>query len=125
MHSTFQQIVRFLVVGGMATGIQFLLLALFVELGLLSEVVASGTAYFLSAIANYLANYHLTFASKRPHRETLPRFAITAALGLTINTLVFALAFLALPYYLVAQVIATGVTLMCNFLLHKFWIYRP
>jgi putative flippase GtrA len=124
MTSSLKQIFRFLLVGGMATALQFLLLTLFVELELLDEVPASAAAYFLSAIANYLANYHLTFASKRPHRETLPRFAATAALGLGINTLVFALVFWLLHYYLLAQVIATGVTLVCNFLLHKFWIYR-
>ncbi len=123
MTSAYQQLLRFLLVGGMATAIQFLLLALFVELRLLPEVAASATAYGFAAAANYLANYYLTFNSRRSHWQTLPRFLITATLGLGINTLVFAAAFHLLGYYLIAQVIATGVTLVVNFLLHKFWIY--
>ena len=124
MTSTYQQILRFLIIGGGATVLQFLLLGLFVELRLLPEVIASAVAYALSAIFNYLANYHLTFASRSRHRDTLPKFAVTALLGLGSNTLVFAAAFFMFGYYILAQVIATGVTLIINFLLHKFWIYR-
>lgn len=124
MISTYQQILRFLIIGGGATALQFLLLGVLVELKLLPEVFASATAYALSAIFNYLANYHLTFASRSRHRDTLPKFVLTATLGLGINTIIFAAAFFAFGYYLLAQVIATAVTLVINFLLHKFWIYR-
>jgi putative flippase GtrA len=35
--------------------------------------------------------------------------------------------YLALPWvehYLAAQVLATGITVLLNFAVHKFWIYR-
>lgn len=124
MKPHYQQVLRFLVVGGAATGIQFLLLTLLIELDKTTEVLASALAYVLAATFNYLANYHLTFASKQAHRDTLPKFIITATLGLGINTLIFAIVFFLTAYYLIAQIFATGCTLIINFLLHKFWIYR-
>jgi putative flippase GtrA len=101
-----------------------LLLCLLVELDITIEVLASALAYVLAATFNYFANYHLTFASKQAHRKTLPKFIVTATLGLGMNTLIFAAMFYMTTYYLIAQLCATGCTLVINFLLHKFWIYR-
>lgn len=123
----------FLGIGGIATLLQFLLLILFVESRLLSEVYASAAGYGLSSIFNYWANYRYTFNSKSSHKETFPKFVLTAALGLSTNTALFA-AFLFLfdhyfhlgwvEHYLVAQFLATGITTVLNFLVHRFWIYR-
>jgi putative flippase GtrA len=124
MKLHYPQILRFLVIGRADTGIQFLLLSLLIEFDATTEILASALAYVLAAIFNYLANYHLTFASNQAHRDTLPKFIITATLGLGINTLIFAIVFYLTAYYLVAQIFATGCTLIINFLLHKFWIYR-
>lgn len=117
------RLLRFAMVGGAATLLQFALLLLFVELLSLDAVAASASAFALSAAGNYWLNYHFTFASRRAHSQTLPRFALVALCGLAINTSSFAALSLAL-HYLPAQVIATGVTLLCNFVLHQFWIYR-
>lgn len=123
MSEGYRQVFRFLIIGGAATAIQFLLLSLLVEFRLTNAVLASALAYSVAAIFNYLANYYLTFASTQAHHTTLPKFVITVILGIGINTLVFALALRLINYYLIAQVIATGCTLVVNFLLHKFWIY--
>jgi len=128
--------IKFAVIGGAATLLQFFLLGLFVEFGGLIPVVASAASYALSAIANYLANYHLTFASNTSHKHTLPKFIVTAALGLALSTSLFA-AFLYVlenhllagtqlvnSAYLIAQLFATLLTLIMNYLMHKLWIYR-
>lgn len=114
---------RFAAVGGVATGIQYVLLVLLVELMAAPEVLASALSFSLSAVINYLLNYYLTFGGGARHRQALPKFALVAAAGLLINTLCFSLAIMLLPY-LLAQVVATLVTLLSNFLLHQFWIYR-
>ncbi|HTF97202.1 MAG TPA: GtrA family protein [Cellvibrio sp.] len=123
----------YLGIGGISTLIQFLLLIIFVESHLLSEVNASVAGYLLSSIFNYWANYRYTFKSNSSHKETFPKFVIAVAIGLSTNTALFA-AFLfifenyiPLPLvepYLVAQVLATGITVIINFLVHKIWIYR-
>lgn len=123
----------FLSIGGISTLIQFLLLILFVETRLSSEVIASAASYILAAFFSYWANYHFTFNSRQCHSKAFPKFALTVALGLTINTLLFALLFYVFnqlwrpPWvepYMVAQALATGFTVIVNFVMHKFWIYK-
>lgn len=115
---------RFLLVGGAATGLQYLLLVLFAELTPLPHVYCSALGYTLSAIFNYLANYYFTFQATGDHVATSARFALTVVIGLALNTVCFYLADLILPHYLLSQIFATGVTLVSNYLLHKHWTYR-
>ncbi len=123
----------FLGIGGFCTLLQFLLLIVFVESQLMSEVYASAAGYALSSLVNYWANYHYTFKSTRSHKDTFPKFVVAVAIGLSTNTALFAAFlfifenYLPLPWvepYLVAQVLATGITVVLNFLVHKIWIYR-
>ncbi len=130
------KLIKFAVIGGAATLLQFFLLWVFVESGLLGPKVASAASYACSAIFNYLANYHLTFSSTQSHAQTLPKFLVTVLVGLALNTSLFSLSlFLLNNYllthanllkgaYLIAQLFATLLTLIVNFLMHKFWIYR-
>lgn len=128
-----KRFVLFLGIGGISTLIQFLLLIVFVEGRLLPEVIASAASYILAAFFSYWANYRFTFNSKQSHLKAFPKFALTVALGLTINTLLFAILFYIFnqlwqpPWvepYLVAQALATGFTVIVNFVMHKFWIYK-
>lgn len=114
---------RFLAVGGVATAVQYLSLVMLVETLGVAEVPSSVLAFCLGAVVSYLLNYYVTFAGSSPHRQALPRFVVVVAIGLAINTLSFSLMLVLLPY-LLAQVVATLVTLISNFLLHQFWIYR-
>lgn len=115
--------VRFSVVGVIATLIQFILLYLFVELRWLAEIPASALSFVISAVCNYLMNYHMTFGSRESHMQTFPKFVGVAAFGLTLNVSLFSI-FLLVVHYLVAQVFATLITLCANFILHKYWVYR-
>lgn len=127
------QFLKFLLIGGTATLVQFSMLALLVELLMLNPILSSATSYLAGAVVNYWANYKYTFASRAKHKETLPKFCTTAAIGLGVNTLLFA-GFLVLldtdwintiiAPYILAQCLATGITVILNFALHKFWIYR-
>ncbi|HMY41261.1 MAG TPA: GtrA family protein [Marinagarivorans sp.] len=115
---------KFLLVGGLATAAQFATLFVLVELGLCRELTASGLGYGVGAVVNYLLNYYVTFNSKQNHLATLPKFIAVVAFGLSVNTLVFYLANLVLPWYGLSQCVATGASLVANYLLHRFWIYR-
>ncbi|WP_054112472.1 GtrA family protein [Marinagarivorans algicola] len=118
-----REIIVFLTVGGSSTAVQLVLLTAMIELFALPKVTASACSYLLSAIYNYLMNYHLTFNSNKGHKETLPKFIIVVIIGITINTLSFS-GFLIFTPYLMAQIGAVFITLMANFTLHKFWIYK-
>lgn len=128
--------IKFAVIGGAATLLQFLFLGLFVELLDLAPTLASASSYCCSAVFNYLANYYLTFSSNTSHTQTLPKFVVTVAVGMALSTTLFAIFHYVLTNflltntnllnsaYLIAQLFATLLTLIVNFLMHKFWIYR-
>ncbi len=115
---------RFLLVGGLATALQYALLIVFVELWHWNAVVASSIGYILSAIANYLLNRRFTFASDMPHHIAASRFAIAAAAGLCLNGLLMALLTQGwnLPYVW-AQILATCATLLWNFWANANWSF--
>jgi putative flippase GtrA len=117
-------LIKFLFVGGTATLLQLLLLTIAIELEIIQPIVASALSYCISAIYNYLLNYWLTFNSTKSHTETFPKFAIVTCIGASINTLVFAGLLNLAGHYIFAQAVAILVTLIINFILHKYWIYR-
>jgi putative flippase GtrA len=128
--------IKFAVIGGAATLLQFLLLGIFVELMGMAPILASASSYACSSVFNYLANYYFTFTSKQSHSQTLPKFIVTVAIGLGLNTALFSFFLFSLnnylligtnllaAAYLIAQLFATLLTLIVNYLMHKLWIYR-
>ncbi len=128
--------IKFAIIGGAATLLQFLFLGLFVEIFGLAPTLASATSYCCSAVFNYFANYYFTFGSNNSHTQTLPKFVVTVALGMALSTTLFAIFHYILTHfllsetnllnsaYLIAQLFATLLTLIANFLMHKLWIYR-
>lgn len=115
---------KFASIGGLATLFQYGLMILFIEYWNIDAVITSAGSYAISAFFNYLANYYWTFNSDARHLQTLPRFILVSSLVLILNTLLFSVFFNAGLHYLIAQVMATVITLFVNFVIHKFWIYR-
>lgn len=116
--------VRFLIVGGIATGLHYVILVVLVRAGGVDVVVASSIGFALSALVNYALNRRFTFAARNAHRQALPRFFVTALAGLGINGVVVWLAHAVAGLdYLLAQVVATGVTLFWNFTVNRLWTF--
>lgn len=117
-------VARFLVVGALATGLQYALLAVLVARAGVAPLAASCVAFAASAAFNYLASHTVTFDSRQPHRVAAPRFAVVAALGLGINAGLFAAAHSVMNlHYMVAQVLATVGTLTWNYRAHRRWTF--
>lgn len=115
---------RFLGVGAFATGLQYALLVLGVEVLGADPVAASAVGFAVSAVANYWLNYRYTFQSDRPHRSAAGRFALVAAAGLVLNTLLMqALAGRLGLQYLLAQVLTTSAVLIWNFAANALWSF--
>lgn len=115
---------RFLLVGGTATALHYLIMFALLHWQMCDKLVASGVGFALSAVFNYLANAFFTFRSGHTHAESLPRFVATMSAGLAINTGVLAsLTWLGLPTA-VAQVLATGVVLVWNYTINAVWTFR-
>lgn len=119
-----QQFLRFAGVGGLATGLQYLILIVLVESQLSQPTLATAIGYGSSALFSYWANYHFTFASEAAHHQALPRFAAITICGLALNTaIMWLLNVLVGWHYLLAQVLATGIVLVWNFTANRRWTY--
>ena len=114
----------FLLVGGFATGLQYAIMALLMALAGLPALTASNIGFAISAVANYLLNAKLTFRSERSHAATLPRFAVTAALGLAINSLLLSLLIAAGLHPAPAQILTTAGVLIWNYTLNALWTFK-
>lgn len=116
--------VGFVGVGAIATGIQYLILIVLKELAGVPPVYASATGYAISSVVNYLMKYHWVFASDRRHRHAAPRYATVSAIGLSLNTGLMYLGTQVLGlYYLLAQVLTTGLVLLWNFFANATWTF--
>lgn len=119
----FTRFVKFAAVGGIATAIQYAVLILLVRAFAMAPTPASSIGFVLSAGVNYLLNYRFTFQSDRPHGPAAARFAILAGTGLLINAAIMRLMIGAGVHYLVAQVCATAVVFLWNFIGNSLWTF--
>ena len=125
MAAAYRQFGVFLIVGGLSTAVQYVVLTVLVHVAGVGPVPASACGYALGAITNYLLNYQFTFRSSAAHGVAGLRFIAMAGAGLALNTAIVWTAVHPLGInYLVAQVIATGVVLVFNFVVGKLWTFR-
>ena len=118
------QFSRFVLVGAVCTGIQYAILGLGVEWLGLSAVAASTIGFLLGAVANYLLNRRYTFNSAAPHVVSIGKFAAVVSTGLLLNALFMQLLHGYLHWgYVLAQLFATGGTLIWNFCAHRCWTF--
>ncbi len=116
--------VRFLIVGGIATLIQYVVLIWTVERWHWNAVLASSLGYILSAIANYLLNYYFTFRSDDRHGVAAARFAMVAAAGFALNAVLMELLAVKLHVpYVLSQVLATVGALIWNYWANSKWSF--
>jgi len=116
---------KFISVGAIATIIQYVIFITLVELFSVGAVMASALGYGTSSILNYILNYHFTFSSNAKHRVAAVKFTIVVIIGLSLNSLIMYLLVTVIDsHYLLAQIITTGVVLIFNFVVHKYWTYK-
>jgi putative flippase GtrA len=118
------QFSRFAAVGAIGTAMHYLVLIALVSAFGCSPVLSTTFGALVGALANYWLNRRFTFASDARHRQALPRFLLMAACGLLLNaTIVGILTSLEL-HYLAAQIVATAVVLVTNYIMSKTWVFR-
>lgn len=119
------QFIQFAGVGVIGTVAHYVLLVMLVEVLGTNAVAASTAGATLGALVNYLLNRRYTFRSKKRHREALARFLIIAASGLALNaSFMLILVEILSLYYLLAQVLSTGLVLVWNFVGNRFWTFN-
>lgn len=124
-HAEVRQFLRFLIVGATATSVQYVVLILLVEIAKQPQFWSAVAAYLCGLVASYLFNRRFTFAGTQTHfGKAFAKFFVVAITGLGLNMAIFAALTSAGVYYLLAQVVATGLVLIWNYAGSKLFVFR-
>ena len=118
------QFSKFLVVGGLSTLLQYVVLVIAVTFLNTDPVNGSMTGYLLGGVLNYYLNYKFTFKSDKSHINTTWKFAVIMAIGFSLNAyIMFVLVSDIELHYIFAQIVATIIVLVWNFIANRLWTF--
>lgn len=118
-------LVKFLLIGALSTFIHYFILLILVRIFDVDILISSGVGFIISSFFNYLLNKNYTFRSLCGHVESMPKFIFIATFGLLINTvMVWLVAVVMQWHYIIAQILATGCSVVWNFFLNRFWTFK-
>ena len=126
MKRLFTQLLKFGVVGVIATIIDFFFLFLFTDVFGMYYLLSAAISFVLSTLFNYVASMRFVFNSKFSKDEKskeLILFVILSVSGLVLNQFLlwFFVEKIAL-YYMAAKIVATFFVMMWNFVSRKVWL---
>lgn len=124
MKAITKQFSRFFIVGALSALIQFSILISLVEFLFIKPIWSSTIGYISGALVNYTLNHYFTFKSDLSHKKALVRFTLNSLFGLLLNFLLMK-TFLMYYVYIISQIIASGIILCWNFLIHRYWTFGP
>ena len=120
-----KRLLMFLMVGGLATLCQYIILIGLVELVSMDPVIASAIGAFFGAVLNYFLNKVGTFKSTAKHKTTGPRFVLVAATAMAFNAGLMAFFTKALNVpYIPAQIITTGLIVLFTYNANRIWTFK-
>ena len=122
MTKLINKIIKFSIVGGIATIIDFIFLYIFKEYLSIDVILANTLSFIISVIYNYIASITLVFDINKNKNKKLKfaLFIIFSIIGLIINnTLIYILTNTLNIYYLLSKVIATLIVMIFNFITRK------
>jgi putative flippase GtrA len=112
------------IVGFLATGTHYAVMVGLVHWGGVSEVIATCAGYIAGSVVKYPLNYGWVFSSKERHGAAVVKYVVALGIGFLLNAAVFAALLRVLDaYYMVSQVLTTGIVLFANYLLARYWIF--
>jgi len=119
-----REFASFVAVGAVATAAHYVVLFVLTEFVHWHPAIGALLGAAVGAVVAYTLNRAYTFSVRPAYGRGLAKFAILAAIGAALNGLiVWGLVSLGL-YYLWAQVAATGVTLIWNYLGSRLIVFR-
>lgn len=116
------QIVKFIIVGGIATIIDFVLLYILKEFVGINEIVSNTISFTISLIYNYIASIKWVFDvdNNKNQNKQFVTFVVFSIIGLFINNLILWICINKFSInYLLGKVIATGIVMIFNFVTRK------
>lgn len=124
MKETAKQFLRFAAVGAVATVAHYSVLIGLKEVAGVDPVLATTCGFFVGAVVSYSLNRVFTFETRPSFGRGLAKFLVVVGVGAVLNTAIFAFFLRQGLYYLVAQVIATGLVLIWNYAGARLVVFR-
>lgn len=119
-----QQLLRFAIAGVMATAAHYSVLIALIELGRVAPVIATTLGYCVGILVSYLINRRYTFKSEAPFASSFPKFAAFYGIGMFLNGAIFAALMSLGAWYLAAQIVATALVMIWNYVGARFVAFR-
>lgn len=119
------QFARFGLVGVVATGIDFVTLALLTECLGTDPVLSAGISFTVSVVFNYVASMRYVFTRRNDltRSRELAIFVLLSIIGLGINELLmWAGVHLLEVNYILVKLLATAIVMLWNFFSRKRWL---
>lgn len=124
-HPLIRQVMSFAGAGLAAAVGHFSTLAALVEFDLAGPVRASACGFLVGGVISYVLNRRFTFNATRSHVGAVPRFIAVAGVAFVLNAFLMDLLVHRLGlFYLLAQVITTGLVLIWTFSAYRIWAFR-
>ena len=120
------QIIKFVIVGGIATIIDYIIFFTLHELLKVPTLPSNITSFTISVIYNYIASVKWVFDVKKDDpKKQFVIFLILSIIGLLINTAIVYVTIDILKWYsLICKVIATGIVMVFNFITRKIFLEK-
>lgn len=124
-HALVRQVGRFAVVGAVATAAHYAILIALVEIGHVNPVLATTCGYVIGIVVSYTLNRRFTFSeTTAPVASSFAKFVLLYGVGAALNGAIVAALIGLGAMYLLAQVAATGLVLIWNFLGARYIVFR-
>lgn len=118
------QFARFVGVGLTAAFAHFSTLAILVEMDAVGPVLGSAVGFVVGGIVSYILNRRFTFDATRSHAGAVPRFIVVAGVAFVLNeTLMWLFVDKVGLFYLLAQFLTTGITMIWTFTGYRVWAF--
>ena len=122
MNKLVNKIIKFSIVGGIATIIDFAFLYIFKEFLNIDVIIANTLSFIISVTYNYIASVTWVFDVNKDKNKKIQfiLFVLLSIIGLIINnTILFILTDKLNIYYLISKIIATIFVMTFNFITRK------
>lgn len=120
-NTLFFQIFKFIIVGGIATVIDFIFLFLFKEIIKLPIIISNTLSFSIAVIYNYIASVKWVFNVNNTNRKkNFILFIVFSVIGLLLNDLIILILVDKFSiHYILAKIIATTFVMIFNFITRK------
>ena len=125
-HFVSKQFLKYIIIGLLGTGLDFLFLYCLVEYLRLYYVLAAFISVAIVIWISFTFNKYWTFANhEKKYLSQFSKYILSHAFayGLNLIILIILVEIFGL-WYILAKVFATAVSAICNFLLTKKWVFR-